>query len=201
MQTLQKLAACLAAGALVLLCSCEPLFSIHPYYTDKDITFDSRLLGTWFDPEEASPQSTIEFRRVNDKGRDAYSITLVDSSKNPVESESFVAHLVKLDGHLFLDTVQTKISVGDHTLDTFALPVHMLGRVSFDDEVLNLAFLDDDWVKKNLENGTISIRHDTTDDGTPVLTAATQDLQKFALDHVNDDQAFSLDVKNLHRKK
>lgn len=201
MRTLRKLAVCLSAAALVLLSSCVPVLSMHPFFTEKDLTFDPHLLGTWFDPADKDSQGTITFERVAEDGHDAYSITLADPSKKPVEKDTFEAHLFNLDGHLFLDVVQTKVYAGDDDLLVLEVPAHMLGRVSFDGDVLNLTFLNDDWVRKNLENGKFSVRHESGDDGTPLLTASTSELQRFALDHVSDNEAFSVDVKNLHRKK
>jgi len=200
MQTPRKLAICIPIATLVLLCSCVPVLSMRPFYTEKDQTFDPRLLGTWFDPADKDSQGTITIERTAENGHDAYSITLADPSKKPVEKEAFEAHLFRLEGHLFLDVVQTKVYEGDDDMLILEVPAHMLGRVTFDGDVLNLTFLDDDWVKKNLENGNFSIRHESADDGTPLLTATTAELQKFALDHVNDNDAFSVDVKNLHRK-
>ena len=33
----------------ILMCGCVP--SLQPFYTDKDLTFDSNLLGVWGEPE------------------------------------------------------------------------------------------------------------------------------------------------------
>ncbi len=48
------------AGALVLFCSCIP--SVNPFYTDKDIIFDNRLLGEWLEKNSKEEPAGLEIR-------------------------------------------------------------------------------------------------------------------------------------------
>ncbi len=194
----RRAAMCVALTGLALLSSCGPVFSIHPWYTDKDIVFEPRLLGTWFDPTDTNDHDEFVIEK---SGGNAYTITLTDPEKKPTEANSFEAHLFRLGDHLFLDATQSDIQVAGENVDVYAVSGHMLARVSLDGDVLNLSFLDDDWMQKGLQAGTISIRHEDQDDGTPVLTATTAELQKFALDHVSDDKAFSAGAMKLQQKK
>jgi hypothetical protein len=192
----RRAAACFALVALITLISCAPVLSLHPWYTDKDVVFEPGLLGTWIDPTGDS--TTVVFAKLNDK---AYEVTLWDPSKKVSTAQSFEAHLVKLGDHLFLDAVQDGIKVEGDDVAVLAVSGHMFGRVAFAGDSLKLSFFDDEWVQKSLKAGTISIRHEDLDSGDIVLTATTQELQKFALDHVNDDNAYTGGIDELHRKK
>ena len=194
----RRIAAWISFTGLALLLSCTPVFSIHPLSSGKDIVFEPQLVVTWFDPEDATDTGVFVIEKLGD---DAYKIALTDSKKNSTDTDSFQAHLVKLEDHLFLDAVQSDFRKAGEDVVVFEVPAHMIARISLDGDILNLKFLGADWVQKSLKAGAISIRHEDQDDGTPVLTAGTTELQKFVLDHVNDDDAFSGFELTLHRKK
>jgi hypothetical protein len=183
--------------ALVSLASCVPVFSVHPLYTERDIAFDPQLVGTWIDPKD--PAHTVAvFERLN---TNAYTISLTDPAKQPSQVETYQAHLVKLQGHLFIDAVQSDIKVGGDNILVLAVGAHMFGRIWLGPDELKMSFLDDEWIEKAIQAGTISIRHETSDDGTPILTATTAELQTFVSDHADDDKAFAIGVGPLERKK
>ena len=71
---------------------------------------------------------------------------------------------------------------------------HMFFRVFNDDKSLRLDFIDDDWFKKAIGKKTLQTAHALIANENAeelVWTASTPELQKFLLDHVNDDQVFS----------
>ncbi|HXW57276.1 MAG TPA: hypothetical protein VEJ67_16115 [Candidatus Cybelea sp.] len=184
--------------ALVALSSCVPVFSIHPLYTDKDVVFDPHLLGTWFEPPSSDDHSVVMFERLN---TDAYTISITDPTKQPSPVETYQAHLVQLNNRLFIDAVQSDIKVGGDNALVLAVAGHMFGRISLGEDGLRMSFLDDEWIEKALRDGMISIPHETTDDGTPVLTATTLELERFVLAHADDAKAFSIAVGPLERRK
>lgn len=181
--------------ALIFLCSCGPVFSIHALYTASDTFFEPRLLGTWLDPKDAK-QPPIVFER---DGTAAYRISMVDSTNTSV-TETYEAHVVKLGGQLFIDVVQSDVKDANGSLDVFQVPGHILGRVSLGENDLTIHFLDEDWMKAGLQAGSISIPHEMLDDGAPILTASTAELQKFVLDHA-EEKAFSVEMGPLQRRK
>lgn len=189
----------LAAPLLIaaFLCSCVPVFSIHPLYGDKDAYFDARLVGTWLDTTDSS-QSPITFER---SGTNAYVVSYDDNAVIPPAKYTYECHLVKLGDRVFIDAEQSDIHVAKGTVDILAIPGHMLGEVSFDGQTLTIRFLDEDWTQDALKGGMIAITHDTGDDGTPILTATTADLQNFVLAHADDAKAFSVVVGPLRRNK
>ncbi|HUJ31376.1 MAG TPA: hypothetical protein VLY23_08860 [Candidatus Acidoferrum sp.] len=180
---------------LLLLEACGPILSIHPFYEDKDVVFDPALLGTWVDPTDAD-SAPLVFERG--KG-DSYKAIMRSDDNSDVDAV-FEVHLLKLGGRVFLDAVQMKNRIAGKEVDIgLAVPAHILGQVSIEGNVLHLSLLDQEWVEKELKAGKISIPHEEAD-GDVVLTASTADLQKFVLDHANDENAFSA-LGPLQRKK
>jgi hypothetical protein len=159
---------------------------------------DSHLLGTWFEPPSSDDHSVITFERLN---TDAYTVSITDPTKQPSPVETYEAHLVQLNGRLFIDVVQSDIKVGDDNALVLAVAGHMFGRISLGEDGLKMSFLDDEWIEKALQSEIISVPHETSDDGRPVLTATTAELQRIVLSSVDDDKAFSIEVGPLEHRK
>ena len=108
---------------------------------------------------------------------------------------------MKLHGRLFIDVVQTAVELdGKPSERQITFPGHMFGRISIDGDTLRMSFLDDEWVGRAIAAGAVSIDSEDEDHQPRVLTATTAELQKFVVDHADDDQAFSFDVDDLKRK-
>ncbi len=80
---------------------------------------------------------------------------------------------------------------------------HWLCKVSTDGPVLNLNCLDEDWIKNHIEDSNIHLAHEYTSSGKSglVITASTSDLQKFALEHADDKDAFAWKMTARQRKE
>ena len=55
---------------------------------------------------------------------------------------------------------------------------------------MRLDLPDNDWVDKQIKVGKLGLAHLNTLNGQ-VIVAPTEELRKFALEHVNDEKAFS----------
>jgi hypothetical protein len=186
----------------MLLCSCEPELSVHRLYTADDVVFDPNLPGSWVAAEPNENSGTMQMDIVK-AGTDGYefTFTMQDTPTAQVGKISFDAHLVKLHGRVFIDVVQTALQIdGKPSERQIVVPGHMFGRISVDGENLRMSFLDDDWVTREIKSGDLSL--DSEDEGfhPVVLTASTVELQKFVVDHADDDEAFSFAVDDLKRK-
>src|SRR5262249_54826593 len=86
-----------AAAATLLLCSCIP--SVNPFFTNKDVVFDARLLGEWRAKENSDDPEIWKF----EKGEtNSYKLTLTaEKGKQGL----FEARLFKLKGEYFLDMI------------------------------------------------------------------------------------------------
>lgn len=180
---------------LSLLGACGPVLSIHPLYTDKDVVFDPALLGSWIDPTDKTGSPLV----FEGGGSNSYKASMRLGNNTNVDG-IFEVHLVKLQGRLFLDAIQTKNRIsGEETDLGITVPAHVLGRVFVEGSSLRLNLLDEDWIKKELKAGNISIAHEELGEDI-VLTASTPELQKFVLTHAEDEGAFSASSP-LQRKK
>src|SRR6266436_7895790 len=90
---MRNLTALLTLGLVLALGGCVP--SLHPLYTDNDVVFDAALLGQWVSTERDSKE-TLTFTKGD---KNAYKLVQIDDSSKGV----YIAHLIKLDGTLFLD--------------------------------------------------------------------------------------------------
>src|SRR5690242_15393641 len=85
------------AAVALLLPACIP--SINPFYTDKDVVFEKKLLGTWEEKEDADERDVWKFEEGKNK---AYKLT--ETQKDGRQGE-FDAHLFKLKQEYFLDII------------------------------------------------------------------------------------------------
>ena len=90
----KKLFFSLALLILVLMQGCTPADSLNPLFTDKEIVFDTSLLGRW-----GGADGYIQFDKADDNG---YRIAMGDEKGNETK---YAAHLGFLQGHGFLDIV------------------------------------------------------------------------------------------------
>ena len=100
--------------------------------------------------------------------------------------------MLRLEAYTFIDFTppENAEDVGVRDLIYPFIPSHIFGRVRFEKNNVRLDLLDDDWVKKQIQAGTLGLAHVDTPDGQ-ILSAPTEELRKFALEHVNDEKAFA----------
>jgi hypothetical protein len=177
------LAALALIPGMVLLSGCWTL-SIHPLYLESDLVVDPGLEGIWGDPE--SPEGeTWQFVRETETSyrlviREANDL-LVDPRKHGV----FEARLVRLGDRLFLDLFPETPETVNEYFESHVIPAHSFSRLVLEGHVLRLAPLSPEWLKENLRSGAIELAHETQDDEI-VLTASTEELRAFALEHASN---------------
>ena len=174
---------------VVLAMGCVP--SLHPLYTDSDLTTDPTLVGTWLDRE------TRESWTFSSREKFKYSIVHVDSEAHRSEYE---ARLVKVGDRLFLDIVPTNTGLpnnglyGDQSSSTHTF-VHLERKKSS----IQISYMEPRWLKDHLADHPDSIRHEKIG-GEIVLTSSPGDTQKFVLEHLETRGAFSTPVE-ITRKR
>jgi hypothetical protein len=167
------------------------VLSVHPLYFEKDLIFETDLVGTW--GEKGHEKDLSELWIFQKSGNKSYRLTIRD--KEDGEGE-FEAHLLKLGEYLFMDLYPEEPEATSDFYKMHVIPAHSFMLVSLEGNVLRLAFFDLDWLKKNIEQNKVSIKHERRDD-TIVLTASTEELQAFVLKHV--EEAFPFEEDSLHR--
>jgi len=168
----------------LLFCSCLP--SLKPFYTEKDVVFDTRLVGEWQAQDKSNEPGHWKFEKADGK---AYQLTIVE--KNGRQGE-FNARLFQLRGNYFLDIIPSDCDYATNQADlvSFAMyPGHLLVRVSQFEPELKLAFFDFDWLGDYLEKNPKALAHHA-EDKRIVLTAETRDLQRFVLKHLAGGKLF-----------
>jgi len=169
----------LTLALALVLSACVP--SLNPLYTERDLVFDTALLGVWAENDNA--QNTWAFERSGDK---SYKAIYTEKGK----TGEFEVHLLRLGDTLFLDFYPEDAGIKEMNRNDFYqfhfLPVHTFAKVSLSGSTVGMAFLDPDWLKKLLEKKPGAIRHEKRGEEGIVLTASTKDLQKFVLKHVHE---------------
>lgn len=193
----------------ILLGGCLPVMSLHPLYSEKDVVFNEKLLGTWVQEEQTEtkeePSGTIwEFKRA-DANENAYRLIFSDEEG---KKGLFVAHLVKLKDKLFLDACPApweqqdpnKIEWAYNTL--FLIPAHTFIKINSIEPQLKMLRTDDEKMAEFLKADPNAVKHDFLEDGPAkyLLTASTKELQAFVLKYADDKRVFG-DAITLSRKK
>lgn len=186
--------ALIVTGIFVLFLSgCIP--SIHGLFTDDDIAFKSELIGEWIDSDD----NAWNFTSSNKQNY------LLNYTEGKILGEDlvtgdFIAHLVKLGDTYFLDLYpgdNNQLEMPSLLINTL-LPVHIFAKVEFRDEDVVVRFFNPDRLKELLEEGHIRISHEETDE-LFVLTASTDELQRFVVKYAAEEEAF-VDELILTRK-
>lgn len=184
------------------LCGCVPVASLHCLYTEADVIFEEKLLGTWVDdPNE--PDTTWEFTRIDDPNN-AYKLIFTDEEGR---KGSFVAHLVKLKDKLFLDVFPGELpweledpNKVDWPYNSFFLiPAHTFIKVESIEPRLKMRITQESEMEKLLKENPDAIKHTSIEDRL-VLTASTKQLQAFVLKYADDERVF-IDEVALDRRR
>ncbi len=172
------------ACAAVLLSACIP--SVHPFYTDKDVVFDARLLGEWQGKEDSEDPEVWKFEQGEDK---SYKLTVREKKD---KHGKFAARLFKLKNGYFLDITPAECELAPDQADLVAasmIPGHLILRVPQIEPELQLAFCDYEWLEKVLKANPNALAHRKQDDAL-LLTATTRELQRFVLKHLGEEELF-----------
>jgi hypothetical protein len=181
---------------------CAPEDSLFPLYTKEESLFNERLVGGWRLQESPTDPKPEDGYLIISGGKDknSYLVRGVDGKK-PSGGIFLIARLVRLEAYTFID-FSPPDELDDATVRDLIypyIPSHIFGRVRFEKNNVRLDLLDNDWVKKQIQAGTLGLTHIDTPNG-PVISAPTEALRKFALEHVNDERAFSF-TQNLVKEQ
>jgi hypothetical protein len=189
---------------LLFFSSC--LTTLHPIFHEKDVVFNQKLLGYWSYredekkkfmqfgniPEDRRAELAPAIRTISNKG---YLVSWMDGS-GIVESQCFV-FLARIGKNHYLDyypaetPAQKKVErfYKDHFVK-----VHASYRIDFKDgDHFVMKRFDKDFLDKLISDNKINIRHVLVD-GKNIITASTDDLQKFIVQYGNDPRAFATET-------
>ena len=159
----------------VLLGGC--VLSLHPLYTEDDLIFEEKLLGKWVKKGSAE---TWQFKRAD--GGKSYKVVYTDD--NGIKG-SFDAGLGEINDVMYLNIFPREPELKENDYYKFhILRAHSFIRIERIEPNLVMRVMDPDTLKKMLENDPNLIKHDIVEDRL-VLTASTEELQKFMKAHAN----------------
>lgn len=195
----KKLSLCLLAA---FLGGCLPVMSLHSLYTDSDIVFEEKLLGTWIEDSNDNETSWV-FERMKEQ-ENIYELTLSDEGK---KLGSFAACIVKLQDKLFLDLFPIKmpgVSEDPNKTDLpynslFFIPAHTFLKVESIAPQLKMKLTTESKMKELLEKEPDIVKHTIIQEEKLILTAPTKELQEFVLKYADDDRVFTDEIV-LNRK-
>jgi hypothetical protein len=183
--------------------SCIP--SLYPLYREKDLLHNDQLVGRFGDPED--DDYYWEFRLLSegtDQGLDGdwqsfqsgytYRLTVMEDSV----IEEFATHLIKLGEDYYIDFFPVNYTIEPDMLEMSMAPSHIFAKAEIESDWLLLHFFDPEWLVELIDDNKIKISY--LDMGERyLLTAKTEDLQKFILKYANDSTTF-MEVDTLLRQ-
>lgn len=176
------------------------LYTLHPLFTAKDLSFDPRLAGSWkidedntavFERGTSASFSKLPsaIRQLADK---AYTVTV--KNKEGAVVQAYYAFLLHIGGNLYLDYFPAETS-WQQAYDSFYrqhfTPLHSIYKVRFNgDRSFDASQFDTDYLQGLINKKQIRIHHETRFDGATLITASTEELQQYVLKYGDVPQAY-----------
>jgi len=186
---------------LIFLSSC--LTTLHPIFTEKDLVYDPRLIGTWNTENEGKEGKVIINNLATENSVDLpgnisaikqQGYFIIYQDKNGKVTDQYIAFLSRIGKHLYFDYFPAD-KKEDRKLDEF-FGVHFVRmHTSFRVEILKdgsfeLSQLDGSYVKSLIDEKKIRISHETDADDNTVITASTKELQQYLLKYGDEPSAY-----------
>jgi len=162
----------------LLLEACIP--SLNPFYTPKDVIADDALVGSWC--EATNPRLAVVITRNGQEK--SYTIVMRDDKQG-----TFTAHLFQLKGQLFIDLLPVKDNLPvDDGYALYLVPTHTIARIALQGDTLRAEFLDIDKIMALLKAKPqlLALAMAGPQQDIPVLTAPTEQMQAFVIEHMKD---------------
>lgn len=177
----------------LLVAGCAPEDSLFPLYTKEESLFNERLIGMWRVQKSPTEPESNDWYMIFSEGKDknTYLVRGVEGGKSS-GGMFLIGRLVRLDAYTFIDFSPPEDSDEVNVRDAIYpyIPSHVFGRVRIEKNYVRFDLLDDEWVRKQIQAGTLGLAYVDTPKGQ-VISAPTEELRRFALAHANDDKAFS----------
>jgi hypothetical protein len=158
--------------------------SLHPFYTEEQLTFDKNLIGYWVDEEG---KNIID---IPDADADAKTYRVAYTDDNG-KTGHFIARLAKVDKHLIADLTPEELSdTNAGTYKAHFVPVHSFLLIKVSAQGLQIRAMDYDWLKKELEARPASIAHERVDGDRILFTAPPEKVQAFVIKHTDTQGAY-----------
>ena len=196
------------AFLLIFLSSC--LNTLHPIFTEKDLAYDPKLIGTWNTEKSGNKEKVVISNLATENSvelpgnissiKQQYFITWQDENG---DTKQYIAFLARIGKHLYFDYYPAA-KKEDRKLDEFFgihfVRMHTSYRVEFlNDGNFELSQLDGSYVKSLIDEKKIRISHETDAEGDITITASTKELQQYLLKYGDEPSAYEND-KTIFKK-
>jgi len=166
--------------------------SLHPFYKKKDKIYDPVMTGNWMDGD-----SCIWTIRPNERSEALMEPPVPDSSYRITYYEEedskavLTGTLFRLNGVAYVDfyPAQDEDHFASDMTGFHHIPVHTLARVQYNRDSILMYWYGEDWFNELFEQNRIRIKHETVDApdyDRHILTASTDELQKFIRKYASD---------------
>ncbi len=178
-------------GLTGIVVSCIP--SLYPLYRDKDLLIDNKLEGLY----ETGKNEYWKIRRldpdfeklIGDWKQYNSGYTYKLSVREDDKMEEFALRLLDLGNDLYLDFFPVDYEIRHGFLDMHLVPAHIFAKAELTDQALILHFFDMEWLEELIESNRIKISYVELNYRN-LLTARTEELQKFITKFANDSTTF-----------
>ena len=173
--------------------------SLHPFYTDNDLIFKKELTGSWTDKDSVAWEIRQHMRFTGlfkpDAPDNSYDISMSDKKG----TSHYIAHLFRLEDHLYLDFLPTDISCQNDLAGLHLVAAHSLAKVDLSGGKITIGWYNEEWLTGLFNKNKIRIAHERVpydpdyrdpNSDQVILTARTDELQKFIIKYGNDPEAF-----------
>lgn len=164
------------------------IFSLNPLYNEADLLEAQELVGLWQDAD--GDEEYVAFKKYEGK---KYILTYMEDNEDPNESDtiSYETGLLKIGDHYFIDVYpyyDEGMEEEDYLFRSF-IPAHAVLKIEWENDAMKLYTLSYDRLSELFEQNRIRIRHQMFEDYI-VITATTEELQKFIKKYADDEKAF-----------
>lgn len=178
----------IAIAALLFMISSCTVRSLFPLYTEKDVYFDENLLGKW---EIDNDVWNFEVKLVNDGVKKPYMYYGVTIGTDSSEMIHLNAHLLHLGKYDYLNFTMAEIPSDKLMAYVTLLPVNAFARAEICQDSVKISLFNDEFVNELIKNKKLRIKHyiyNGDDENEIVLTASTEEIQKFVLKYEDNDE-------------
>lgn len=193
---------CIASAVLLIFPACIP--SIYSLYTPDTLVFEQALLGLWGQNLSEQEKKLWIFKKY---ATNMYHLTHIDGNGRV---GGFEVGMVRLGGDLYLDfypgVEDKEISQSLKTFNllqneqkpcdlndmmvTHLYPMHTFAKIELSDNKLTINMLGSDWLQTMFAERKIRIKHEQAGKDDFVLTASSEELQKFLTKYGNEGRAY-----------
>ncbi len=187
---------------LVLLVQACVIRSIHPFYQPSDLLEKAEIIGTWDIQFKKEPSNNIEENRIDrwviKPSKSDSKLYEIEMHRKGKPTSNFTVGLFKINGQHYLDFFPEDL-LDDDKIEASPLfylhiqPVHSLARIDFTAGSMEIKWFNEKKLRELFRQNKIKIKHETTGSGGDeeyVLTASTDDLQKFISKYGSAEDAF-----------